>query len=145
MITPGDVDVQKLNFIKGRIKVRPANKSFTQPLSKRTVKIAAHNSSEEVNQSNNHKNPIPSKQTPTSTPRNTEVSKRTIDEEENIDPDQPDDCISVTSSEWGGDDHTIEKEKLKKHRRQHSSDRKYTFVKSHFRPSYPSLSFISNS
>ena len=139
MIAPAEVDEQKLDFIKGRMKVRPLNATQTKPLPKRTKQLAsaannrANSSSDDTNSVfNRPSNPQyhkPNRQISVQLPKHNEASRTNLNEEENIDPNQPDvDCISVTSSEWG-DENKIEKENIKKRRHHHSADRTFVLIK----------------
>jgi len=114
MIVQNSVDEQKLNFVKGRMKDRPLNETYTQPLPRKnlrkvspanTIKISSDNVNSVINQSNNRQGSSLNKLN-SPMPKNLEELKRNEKEF---------DLMSVTSSEWGGDDdhNKSEKEKLK--------------------------------
>jgi len=113
MIVQNSVDEKKLNFVKGRMKDRPSEASYTQPLARRmqiaspagTYKSSSDDMNSVINKSNNRQVSSLNKLN-SPMPKNVEELKRS---------EQEFDLMSVTSSEWGGDDdnNKSEKEKLK--------------------------------
>jgi hypothetical protein len=120
MIVQNPADVQKLNFVKERIKDRPLNVSFTQPLPRRTRQTIS--SSNTVTKSPDDTNSLVN-QTKTR-PDNLSVSNIV----EVLKPNQSEvDLESVRSSELndGVSDNKSKKNKLKVKQYSQSSTRKF--------------------
>lgn len=134
MIVQGEIDEQKINFIRDHMKRRPANTAFTQPLPRRSQKPRltfqpTNTSSDEVsslvNQSNNRRDQPSRQQIPPIT-KDIEILPPTptpsTNKNQYIEPTQQEtDLASVVSTELPNADKKSKRNKLKL-RRSHQQD-----------------------
>jgi hypothetical protein len=116
MIVQNSIDVQKLNFVKERIKERPLNAAFTQPLPRRTRQTLSpsHTIDSPSADTNPLTNQIKSRQDNLSVSHNVEISKTNQTE--------------INRSELNDDDVSdkkLQKNKLKVKQHSQSSTRKF--------------------